>query len=286
LEIVQGELRFKAKLILKIKAFIMKIPYFILFFLLSNHVFGLDKYPQIPVMYGFVANFKENKQDQILFPKDAFNKDLVSGMKLFREYECKIVTHPTAVQILKFHYDIISKLGGFMIFRTEDFATFKVKIGDKKLYVVLETYHNGLQYTLTVVESEGDFDREEVLEAEEIYFKIAKEGHLAFYFNFASGKSDLSENATLKIREITKMMKVHTDMKIMIEGHTDNVGSASDNLNLSKQRASQVRNLLIKSGVSQDRLIARGVGQAEPVAPNSTELGKIKNRRVELVKMK
>ncbi len=65
-------------------------------------------------MHGFVTNYKEDKQDQILFPKDEFNKDLVSGMKLFREYECKADNHPTAVQILKFHYDVISKLGGFM----------------------------------------------------------------------------------------------------------------------------------------------------------------------------
>ncbi len=75
-------------------------------------------------------------------------------------------------------------------------------------------------------------------------------------------------------------------MKVMIEGHTDDVGSATDNLNLSKQRAAEVRNLLIKSGISQDRLIARGVGQAQPVAPNTTEAGRIRNRRVELVKVK
>jgi outer membrane protein OmpA-like peptidoglycan-associated protein len=263
----------------------MKIPYFILLFLLPNLVFGLDKYPQIPIMHGFVTNFKENKQDEVLFPKDASNKELVNGMKLFREYECKTVSHPTAVQILKFHYDVISKLGGFMTFRTEEFASFKVQIGDKRLYVVLETYHNGLQYTLTVIETESGTS-EEVLEAEEIFSKISKEGHLAFYFNFESGKSDLSKSATLKIREIAKMMKIHTDIKIMVEGHTDNVGSANDNLNLSKQRAAEVRNLLIKSGVSQDRLIARGVGQAQPVSLNTTEAGRVKNRRVELVKMR
>jgi len=69
--------------------------------------------------------------------------------------------------------------------------------------------------------------------------------------------------------------------KLRIEGHTDNVGTADANLTLSGQRALTVKNAAIAKGVSKDRLIAVGFGQNKPVADNSTEDGRAKNRRTE-----
>ena len=69
--------------------------------------------------------------------------------------------------------------------------------------------------------------------------------------------------------------------KLRIEGHTDNVGAAEANLTLSGQRALTVKNAAIAKGVAKDRLIAAGFGQNKPLADNSTEEGRAKNRRTE-----
>jgi OmpA-OmpF porin, OOP family len=82
------------------------------------------------------------------------------------------------------------------------------------------------------------------------------------------------------------MLKDHADLKLAIEGHTDNVGQADANQTLSEKRAAAVRQFLIDSyGINGARLQAEGLGQTKPVASNDTPEGRQSNRRVELVKM-
>lgn len=69
--------------------------------------------------------------------------------------------------------------------------------------------------------------------------------------------------------------------KLRIEGHTDNSGTAAANETLSGQRALAVKAALVAKGISKDRLIAVGFGQTKPIADNTTEEGKAKNRRTE-----
>ena len=67
----------------------------------------------------------------------------------------------------------------------------------------------------------------------------------------------------------------------MIGGYTDNVGDAKANLRLSRARANSVKVFLVKRGVNAKRLIVKGNGEAKPIAPNTTEAGRRKNRRIE-----
>jgi OOP family OmpA-OmpF porin len=69
--------------------------------------------------------------------------------------------------------------------------------------------------------------------------------------------------------------------KLRIEGHTDHVGDANANMALSGQRALTVKNAAIAKGVAKERLIAVGFGQTKPIADNTTDAGKAKNRRTE-----
>lgn len=75
----------------------------------------------------------------------------------------------------------------------------------------------------------------------------------------------------------------NSKMKIEISGHTDAVGSDVDNMNLSNNRANAVMQYLLKKGVNGNRLTAKGYGETKFIAPNDTEKGKQKNRRVEFV---
>jgi len=80
------------------------------------------------------------------------------------------------------------------------------------------------------------------------------------------------------------MMKANPDLKIGVEGHTDNVGNPKSNKTLSDERAMAVVASIVAQGIDPKRLSAAGHGQDKPIADNKTEEGRAKNRRVELVK--
>jgi outer membrane protein OmpA-like peptidoglycan-associated protein len=87
------------------------------------------------------------------------------------------------------------------------------------------------------------------------------------------------------LKEIAGTMKQHDDLKLLIEGHTDNVGSAASNLALSDARAAAVKAALVgEFGIAADRLTTKGLGDTKPAVPNTTSEGRAQNRRVELVK--
>lgn len=86
------------------------------------------------------------------------------------------------------------------------------------------------------------------------------------------------------VAEIVKALKSSPDLRVSIEGHTDNVGQPAPNKALSEKRAQSVMAAVIAGGIDAKRLSAAGFGQERPVADNRTEEGRAKNRRVELVK--
>jgi len=88
------------------------------------------------------------------------------------------------------------------------------------------------------------------------------------------------------LQEIGDMLKAHPDLRLTIEGHTDNTGDGAANQTLSDQRAASVKTYLVSTfGIDGARLQTKGYGASKPVAPNTTPEGKQQNRRVELVKM-
>jgi outer membrane protein OmpA-like peptidoglycan-associated protein len=115
---------------------------------------------------------------------------------------------------------------------------------------------------------------------------IKQEGHVAVYgIHFNTGKADILPDSESTLNEIVKLMQQEGSLRLRIEGHTDNQGNATANQALSEKRAQAVVAWLTGHGVSAARLTAKGFGQTKPVADNSTEDGRAKNRRVELAKM-
>jgi OmpA-OmpF porin, OOP family len=119
-----------------------------------------------------------------------------------------------------------------------------------------------------------------------LYDALAATGRVAtqgIYFDTGSDRIRPESSPTLK--EIGAMLKEHPDLKLAIEGHTDNVGSAAANQTLSEKRAAAVRQALVDGyQVDGARLQAKGLGQTKPAAPNDTPEGRQSNRRVELVR--
>jgi OOP family OmpA-OmpF porin len=102
---------------------------------------------------------------------------------------------------------------------------------------------------------------------------------------FDSGKSTLRPESMGVLNEIYKMLDEHPEVKVSIEGHTDNVGDSDINQKLSEERAETVRKQLISMGIKAERLISKGFGESAPVTTNDTPEGKAENRRVEFVKI-
>lgn len=99
---------------------------------------------------------------------------------------------------------------------------------------------------------------------------------------FAFDSAELSGQAEENITELASTLKKYDDTNILIEGHTDNVGSDSYNQQLSEERAASVDDKLKTLGVNGVRITEVGYGEQQPVADNSTDEGRRLNRRVEV----
>ncbi len=139
--------------------------------------------------------------------------------------------------------------------------------------------------TIGIVEMESFKQTIEKITANDILDDINNKGYATLHINFDTGKSRIKADSYGVINEIAKMMKANTDLKISIEGHTDNTGDEISNMKLSKNRAKSVLIALIDEDIDESRLKSEGFGQIKPIEDNSTEEGKAKNRRVELRKI-
>jgi outer membrane protein OmpA-like peptidoglycan-associated protein len=100
---------------------------------------------------------------------------------------------------------------------------------------------------------------------------------------FASGKYELSQDASLKLARLSGVILAHPGLKLRIEGYTDSTGGEEFNLKLSGQRADTVGAFLVKQGLKPEDVTSAGMGQANPVADNGTAAGRQQNRRVEII---
>jgi outer membrane protein OmpA-like peptidoglycan-associated protein len=100
---------------------------------------------------------------------------------------------------------------------------------------------------------------------------------------FETGKYALSTDAQLKLAKLSGIIQAHPGLNLAVEGYTDTTGAADFNMKLSQQRADTVRQFLIAQGLSADTITSKGLGEADPIADNSTAAGRKLNRRVEIV---
>ena len=116
--------------------------------------------------------------------------------------------------------------------------------------------------------------------------QINQSGRVSLYgINFDTGKSTIRPDSEPVLTEVAKLLKANPEWAMVVAGHTDNVGAKASNLTLSRQRAQSVISWLSKNGVEEARLVPAGFGDMRPIAENTAEEGRQKNRRVDLVKV-
>lgn len=149
----------------------------------------------------------------------------------------------------------------------------------------IQIYSDVANAQIGVVESKEFEQTIEKITADKIINEINTKGFATLHINFDTGKSRIKADSYEIVSEISKMLKTNPNLKISIEGHTDNVGNEGFNMKLSKNRAKSVLMSLVDEGIEESRLESKGFGHTKPIGNNATEEGKAQNRRVELRKI-
>ena len=119
-----------------------------------------------------------------------------------------------------------------------------------------------------------------------LYDRMMSDGKFITYgITFDVGKSTIKPESMGEINRIVELMNQNPDLRFSVEGHTDSTGNAASNQTLSEARSQAIVAKLTELGIAADRLTSSGKGQNNPIADNSTDEGRAKNRRVEFVKL-
>lgn len=196
-------------------------------------------------------DIKTNRSNYIFYAADAKGIKVISAKK--ERAEGDVYVSLTAVEWGK------------------DDATYKAKRG---AYIAVD-----------IVEVKPMTQNMVTVKAEEMAQSIAASGRIALYgILFDFNKAEIKPESKATLEEIAKMLKAEPNLALHVVGHTDNVGNYEFNLGLSKRRAEAVVAALTgEYGIAANRLTANGVANLAPVAVNTTDEGRAKNRRVELV---
>lgn len=223
----------------------------------------------------------ENGQEWSLpFVENSYDKAIkeVGGVKIFDG------------TITKEEYDRYSPeakyLGeeGSIGYVDETIKTYVIKrIDGGNVYIQLSG--NNASGKLNILQQEGFKQTITLLKAEEIAKELSDKGKAILYINFDVDKATLKPDGKEAINEIAKALTNRNDLKVAINGYTDNTGNDLKNLTLSKNRSKTVLEALVSLGIDKSRLTSNGFGSKDPIADNATEEGKAKNRRVELIKL-
>ena len=199
----------------------------------------------------------------------------------------------SSLQIRRNYENALKKMGAAFVYSgrmpesfddtrsSADLTVGRVAKDGNTVWLEAYPYNDGAQYTLTVVQIET---MKQDVTAGELLKTLQAEGHVALYINFDTGKATIKPESLSVIDQVAEMLKESPELKLGVEGHTDNVGGAAANKSLSESRARAVADALAAKGIDAKRLTTAGWGLEQPLADNATEEGRAKNRRVELVK--
>ncbi|MDZ7736085.1 MAG: DUF4892 domain-containing protein [Gammaproteobacteria bacterium] len=160
-----------------------------------------------------------------------------------------------------------------------------VAIYTVKAYSIGGERKNRVYTQVDVIEAKPRETKVIVVKADEMADRIDTEGKVALYgIYFDTDSAAIKADSKPTLDEIDKLLQDNPDLKLLVVGHTDNQGGFDYNIDLSKRRAAAVTEALVNDyGINNDRLKPWGVGFTAPVATNTSEEGRARNRRVELV---
>ncbi len=243
---------------------------------------GCRDHPLLSRMKNFYISGCRSAFDAVEFYLSESETETVEGDKTVIDYALQEgAPQPSYLQIRRNYGNAVKGLGGTILYDQDRYLSAKIVKNGRLIWFSVEGFNDGGDYTLTFVEVAA---MEQEVTADAMYDALNKDGFMALYINFDTGKADIKPESGPVIGEIASLLKGHAGLRIGIEGHTDNVGTPQGNKTLSEARARAVLAAVIAAGVDAARLTAVGWGQEKPIADNRSEEGRAKNRRVEIVK--
>ena len=249
-------------------------------------------HPSVPRFPGMgLTDASETDFDGFDFPlnTDASKTQHVEGRSWRLDYWLKEgARKPSAVELIRNYENQFKGCGGRTVYQYSEpsggTATLVMPLGGGERWLHLEISDDGVHYQMRIIETAAmqqkvEFSADQMAEQLKSTGKVTLRGIL-----FDTGKTDIKPESNALLDEVAGMVKKTADLKLRIEGHTDNVGNKPANLTLSKGRAAAVKTALVGRGIAADRLTTEGYGDTKPVADNATPDGRTQNRRVELVK--
>ena len=239
---------------------------------------GSKDHPMFSRMKGFyITEYVYEEFGSYRFYKESGEEVIAEGKKTYIYYESK--EDVAALKIIRNYSNAIKKIGGTGYEYSSNRVWMNYKKGNYEIWA--EVYAGDYHYTLTVVEI-GEVEQE--VNAASLFEQLNTTGKAVLYINFETGKSVILPESKKTIDEIISMMSRNPDLKISVEGHTDNAGTEASNQKLSEERAKSVADAIIAGKIDKGRLQSKGYGEMKPIADNNSEEGRAKNRRVELIK--
>lgn len=209
----------------------------------------------------------------------------VEGRHLHYTYEFdeSAGNSPGFLQIVRNYEAAAKKIGGEILSDDVRRTTVRIARNGQETWVALEAFNEGREYELNIIERQS-MKQDVIADAAALRSGLKESGHVevpGIFFDF--GRADIKPESEPALKELTAMLQAGTAPKVWVVGHTDNVGPVESNMTLSGARAAAVVRALVQRGVAANRLAPHGAGPYAPVASNSTEEGRARNRRVELV---
>jgi len=249
---------------------------------------GSQDYPLFSRFPGYRIDVYEHRDfDAFTFKSSKDAQETVEGEYYRINYYVKRDAVPaSALEVIRNYENAIRKAGGTVLYtQGSDFTFGKIVQEGKEVWVRVRAWNDGQGIELHIVERQA---MEQTIEANAATWlsDITSTGRAAVYgITFDTDKAVIKPESEPVLAEMAKLLKDNPSLNVFIVGHTDSTGSYEHNLKLSQERAAAVVNALVSGhGIAAARMTSVGVGPVAPVAPNDTEDGRAKNRRVELVK--
>ena len=253
---------------------------------------GCKDHPLFTRVPGYKIGSCENKEFEMFkFPLENScdqnrKEETVEGKYYFISFGPMEGINPlSATQLYRNFENALKKINATLLGKVVEignsygFLSAKIKKGNNETYVYFHASDSDYEYTIVERQAMTQY-----IQANAMLDALNKDGFIALDILFDTGKSTIKEESLPIIDQICELLKSAPDMKVSIEGHTDNTGTPQGNKTLSESRAKAVMDAVAAKGIDKSRMSSEGWGQEKPVADNRTEEGRAKNRRVEIVK--
>lgn len=248
----------------------------------ENDFKGGKDHPLFTRMPGtYINGYRQAQFDAGKFPITKKDQQTVEGRLTQIEYYSKRdAPKASALEIIRNHEAVISSLGGKVIMEDPNHATMQLVKDGKEVWVKVDALPG--RYSLLIVEKQAMVQS---ITSKDIWSELDQKGFMVIDVHFDTAQAVIKPESQPLIEQVAEMLRANPGVRVSVDGHTDNVGQAKANQELSQNRAKAVVAALAAKGIEASRLEAQGWGDQKPVADNASEEGRAKNRRVELRKL-